>query len=786
MMRGGDILPRVACAVLACGVAVAAAAQHARKPAARAQGAHKPTAHKPATKPTTSQPDIFESAIRANNAGLPLMDQHEFTQALGRFQTACVMNPASDTGCLNMGIALFYMGRLDDADNILAKSAQHEPQNPRAWFNLALVERAAGNDSVAVQDFEKVASLDPNDPETHYLIGALYLKANDYQQAISSFRKALDLDPFNLAAEFGLAQAESRTGDVNGALEHLKRAEHLTETNLGRPASTAYGEQGQYSLAQEMLAPPQPAPPAVPVHFINVTEASGLPWRAPVAKPPALPRTIRGARAKQRAESAGAAETLSAQESLARFLGSGACVFDYNGDGAPDIFLVDADGKGHAALYRNSGHGHFADVTKAAKLQFRGEMLGCVTGDYDSDGYTDLAVSLANGVQLFHNNGDGTFTDVTESASLDANGLVLGMAFVDYNGDGNLDLYATRFANFPLENPSEPFAFPADARGPGNILWRGSGRGEFSDATAETGLAGTAPSISALGCDLNNDGATDLVVTGWSISPTIYLNQREGAFRAVTPWASQMPGPTAGAVALDFDHDGWMDLAFTHWSSPGLSLWRNVGGKSFERVQLPGPLWMRGWGLAAVDYDHDGWVDLAAVGEDFSGDGHIILLRNDGGDGHAGFAGFRDVTHETGLDKVVLHNPRSVIAFDDADGSTDLLITQNGLPPVLLKGIGTAKYNTLSLSLAGTRDNRDGVGASVGVFSGAQRQTFQVTSGSGYLGGGPAAISAGLGQYNGADVVRVLWPSGILQDDIDVLTGKPRTITESSRGVRVH
>lgn len=773
MSRSGGYFPKIMCALMACAAAVAAG-QHRKRPVQ-----HKAAtgARKPAAKAAPASARVFTGAIRANNLGLALMDQHDFTQALGRFQTACILDPSSDAGCLNMGIALLYMGRLNDAHSILGKSVQRNPQNAHAWFNLGLVERAAGNDNVAVQDFEKVAELDPNDAGTQYLIGALYLKAADYPQAISSFRKALDLDAFDLPAEFGMAQAEGHSGDINGALEHLTRAEHLTETGLARPASTAYGEQGKYSFAQELLPPPQPAPAMSAVQFVNVTEASGLPWRMPLAK--IGPRTLRGKTGRNRADA-------QATTTLAGFLGSGACIFDYNNDGLPGIFLADADGKGHAALYRNAGHGRFIDATKSAKVQISGEALGCATGDYDDDGRIDFAVSSADGVHLFHNNGDGGFTDVTDSAGLSASGLVLGMTFADYNDDGNLDLYATRFANFLLADPSQPFSFPANAPARGNILWRGSDRGQFADQTSAAGLAGTAPSTGALACDVNNDGATDFVVTGWALTPTIYLNQREGAFHAVQPWSSQMPGPTAGVVAVDFDHDGWMDLAFTHWSSPGLSLWRNIGGQSFVRVPLPGPLWMRGWGLAAVDYDHDGWVDLVAVGEDFSGEGHIILLRNEGGDGHGGFAGFEDVTHQTGLDKIVLHNPRSVAAFDaEGDGSTELLITQNGAPPILLKEVGKNKNHSLELGLNGTQDNRAGLGAKVQIYSDAQRQTFQIASGSGYLGGGSPGISAGLGEYNGADVVRVIWPSGLVQDETNVLTGKRRTITEAVRGPRL-
>src|SRR6202035_4479458 len=73
-----------------------------------------------------------------------------------------------------------------------------------------------------------------------------------------------------------------------------------------------------------------------------------------------------------------------ATRSLANVLGSGACILGYDGDGTPDVFLVNADGDGHPALYRNVGRGKFVDVRKTAKFEFYGEGTGCAVGDYDN------------------------------------------------------------------------------------------------------------------------------------------------------------------------------------------------------------------------------------------------------------------------------------------------------------------------------------------------------------------------------------------------------------------
>ena len=72
--------------------------------------------------------------------------------------------------------------------------------------------------------------------------------------------------------------------------------------------------------------------------------------------------------------------------------------------------------------------------------------------------------------------------------------------------------------------------------------------------------------------------------------------------------------PTRGVAVFDFDKDGWMDVAVTHAGAPGLTLWRNVEGKRFERVPLPLPPGVTGgWGVTPIDFDNDGWIDLAAV-----------------------------------------------------------------------------------------------------------------------------------------------------------------------------
>ena len=422
-------------------------------------------------------------------------------------------------------------------------------------------------------------------------------------------------------------------------------------------------------------------------------------------------------------ESAGFTSKVSsgAAPDLAAFLGPGACFLDYDADGKPDLFLPDNGPQGGMALYHNLGNGKFEDVTKKAGLDPSIHAIGCTAGDYDNDGATDLAVSLNGRVLLLHNEKNGTFKDVTDSAGIKSDGLNLGLTFIDYDHDGDLDLYVTRFINVAAPVAGRAIALPFDQLFPGNVMWRNNGNGSFTSVTDSVGLSGDAPSMGAVGTDYNNDRAIDLVVTGWQSGPTVFENPREGKFSLQRLWNRSVSAGTAGVAILDFDHDGWTDLAFTELAAPGISLWRNNHKKAFEPVELPKTNWTRAWGVTAFDYDNDGWIDLAAVGETADGKGEVRLFRNLGPDG------FKDVTADVGLDKIQLKDPRAIVTADyDADGATDLLITQNHGPAVLLRNDGGNKNNWLRVSFKGLADNKSAIGTKVEISAGANRQKFEI------------------------------------------------------------
>ena len=700
-----------------------------------------------ATSPQSEPKANPAEAARLNNLGAAYMNQQLFEKGLKCYQQAAALDPKLTIARLNEGIAFLNLQKIDEAKAALEDALKQDAKNPYVWYNLGLLAKNTGEAQAAIDAFRHVVEVDANDADAWYFLGASYVQGKQFPQAIEAFQRALQLNPLHASAEFGLSRAYQQSTDLDHAREHLKKFQYITQNKIGAPMSLAYGEQGQYSRAVESPSAVLKAPAPIKVQFVDVTAEAGL-----VSQP-----------------------TPSSSKDVSAYLGPGACFVDYDNDGKIDIFLPDNGSHGGLSLYHNLGNGKFEDVTKKAGLDPTLHGSGCTAGDYDNDGWPDLLVGAGN-LLLLHNEKDGTFRNATDSAGI--NGMHGdGITLVDYDHDGDLDLYLTALPTGSIPQPGEQFSGVLDYRSLPSVMLRNNGNGTFTDVTKETGLAEPSPAIAAIGSDINNDRAVDLLVTGYFSSATVFQNPREGKFKASFP-AQAVPSPEFGAAVLDFNHDGWMDLAFTHFlgGTSGLSLWRNNHGKTFDRIELPKTDWVRAYGVAAIDYDNDGWVDLVAVGETKEGKGEVRLFRNLGADG------FKDVTADVGLDKIQLKEPRAIITGDyDGDGATDLLITQNHGPAVLLRNEGGNQNHWLRLSLKGLNDNKSAIGTKVEVFAGGNRQKFEISGSSGYLGQNSTDIVVGLGDAKEADVVRMLWPTGVLQDEIQVAGDRQQNFTEIDR-----
>jgi Tfp pilus assembly protein PilF len=672
-------------------------------------------------------------ALRLNTLGVAYMNQQRPADAQKYFEQSLEADPKFWVARLNLGISLLSQQKPEPAHAALAEAAEHLPKDPYAWYNLGLAYKDLGELEKGVAAFQHVTEITPSEADAYYFVGYLNSQLQKYDEAIAAFQKGLALFPYHASSEFGLARAYQRKGNGDAAREHLAKFQKITAEKLGGPFGAGYGEQGRYSLAELARSSLTEAPTAIAVNFTERSIANAV-------------------------KNTSAASALPGPS-------TGACFLDYDSDGRPDLFLVSATPDGTSSLLHNIGDGHFENVTQSVGIQLKGSGLGCAAGDYDNDGHPDLAVCLSDGVRLLHNIGKGNFEDVTKAVGLRREKGCVGVTFVDYDHDGDLDLYITNA--------------PGGAGGGAtrNVLWRNNGNSTFTDVSAETALGVESTGGGVVTSDFNNDRAIDFVIAGGARGAGVYLNPREGKFTPLSSidFTKENLPPAVGVVSFDFDKDGWMDVAFTHAGPPGISLWRNVEGKGLERVALPDFGWKRGWGISAVDYDNDGWVDLVAVGDSGNG-GELRLLRN------LGAKGWHDATKDVHLDAVKLTDPRAIVVADlEGRGAADLLVTQLGGAPIILRNEGAEKNNWMSIDLKALGDNKSGIGTKVELYAGPLYQKWESQGASGYLGQNAAPILAGLGNETKSEVVRLLWPMGVPQDEINLEAGKIQMIAELDR-----
>jgi len=484
--------------------------------------------------------------------------------------------------------------------------------------------------------------------------------------------------------------------------------------------------------------------------------------------------------------------------------GCGVALFDYDGDGRLDVFLVNGttlEGfpKGQEPtnhLYRNRGDGTFEDVTARAGLAQSGWGQGVCVGDYDNDGHEDLFVTYYGQNHLYHNRGDGTFEDVTARAGLldRRTRWGTGCAFLDYDRDGKLDLLVANYIDLDLATAPTPDSGlcrykgvkvacgPPGLKGGTNALYHNRGDGTFEDVSVKSGIT-RASGTYGLGVstlDFDDDGWVDAYVANDSNPSALYRNNHDGTFTdiAVTSGCaySQDGKPQAGmGVAIgDYDHNDTMDIFKTNFAGDTSTLYAN-SGKGFcdDRTFAAGlgvnTRWL-GWATGFVDFGNDSWLDL------FLANGHVYpevaQLKTEAAYEqrkvvyvNRGNGRFEDVTEQLGPPATTPRAARGAAFGDiDNDGDIDIVINNVNAPPDLFRTDTVPGRHWLLVKLVGTTSNRSAIGARVGCTAGGITQWQEVRGGGSYISQNDLRVHFGLGAAATVERLWVRWPNGLEED----------------------
>lgn len=666
-----------------------------------------------------------ENAYRANNLGVALLEQFKYDEAAAQFRRALGLDPSLAIAHINLSVALLEAQDLPGAAREAAEGARLLPSAPQAPYILGLVARAENRDRDAVRFFQRVLEIDPRDAGAGINLAQVYLQDRQYPEAIALLRPAVADEPYNITAAYSLGLALTRAGGRDEGQRLLEESQKLRATGYATTYGNQYLEQGRYAEA--------------------------------IASTGAEPDLVDGSPSPATFSSAPVGAALQA---------SGVALVDFDRDGDLDVFAVGPAGQ---RLLRNDGHGTFVDVTAASGLAGAAAdsgALGAVAGDYNNDGAPDLFVLRRSRSSLYRNDGNGRFTDATARAGLPAHPSQPGAAaLVDVDHDGDLDLVIA--GQMP----------PAFLR-----LLRNNSSGTFTDITRAAGIdasaRGVAPGaplapVAVVPTDFDNRRDIDLLIVNRDAPPMLFKNMRDGTFRDVAAdvGLAAVAGAAGGhdeitAVAAgDINKDDFPDFFFAR-SMGGVFALSDGRGRF---TLTPAPDGARSATAAQlIDYDNDGLLDLLT----WSAEGPH-LFRNLG----RRWTEIRAMVAPAGNAQPPLNSAAGLAAADlDGDGNTDL-VTAGAGGVLQWRNSGDPRHQSLRVQLKGRASNRLGVGSKIQLRAGSLRARLEASAATPAV--APADIVFGLGARAAADVVRVLWPSGVLQAETSLTS--PLVVEELDR-----
>lgn len=316
------------------------------------------------------------------------------------------------------------------------------------------------------------------------------------------------------------------------------------------------------------------------------------------------------------------------------------------------------------------------------------------------------------------------FSDVTQSAGIawrhfsgksDDRFLIEtmggGVAFLDFDGDGLLDIFFVNGGETPHGKNSSPVR---------NALYRNLGNGKFEEVAAKAGVDRiNFYGMGVTAADFDNDGFTDLYITGYP-SSALFHNNGNGTFTDVTEQAGVANGGkwAAGAAWLDVDRDGRVDLLVTNYAQFSfsdekkcsingarsycaqtaytgmpLTLYHNDSHGKFSDISESSGVAKfvgRALGVVALDVNDDGWTDLF-IARDASP--NLLLINQKDGT-------FRDTAPEAELAYDAAGMAKAGMGVDAADVNGD------GQPDFVITNFNDQYHSLLVSSSSGVYDDQ--------------------------------------------------------------------------------
>jgi hypothetical protein len=516
---------------------------------------------------------------------------------------------------------------------------------------------------------------------------------------------------------------------------------------------------------------------------------------------------------------------------LPETMGGGVAFFDYDGDGHQDLLFINSTyWPGHVpegktpptmALYHNDGHGHFTDVTAGSGLDVSLYAMGVAVGDYDNDGLPDVFISCVGGNHLFHNEGHGKFKDVTAEAGVGGTGQdwSTSCAWVDYDNDGKLDLFVCNYVRWSREIDMEvgyklvgvgrAYGQPLNFEGAFSYLYHNEGNGKFKDISAQAGIQVKNPvtgvpagkSLGVAPVDLDGDGRIDLVVANDSVENFVFHNEGDGTFKEIGAMCGigfDSYGRARGAMGIDaarYRNDDAMGIIIGNFATEMTALYVSQDKPLvFADETITEGIGPAGWrllkfGVFFFDYDLDGRLDVLTanghleeeIGKIQQGQQYrqpAQLFWNAGERSGGCFVSVPPAKCGPGLFQPIVGRG-SAFADIDGDGDLDVVLTQVGGPPLLLRNDQDLHHHWIRLKLVGTKSNRDAIGAWIKVRANGQTMWRQVMPTRGYLSQSELPVTIGLCTATKPDDVEIIWPSGTRQKLPAVTVDRMMTVKEA-------